>query len=305
MILPMRPILITLMICLSVLTASARDTYTVADVLNVHLQDASVYVFHANGHLNAEETMPTASPEESQDMQLAKVLKELKDNELVQVVLNTFYLIAFLSLFTGFKKVISTSRKSRLIKQDSYRKARLWHSNLKIMGILTFFSGFTALPLFLYSFYQYRRWRTQSIICPNCSSRMHRLGEKADNAYLTHSQNIEEKLGTVDYDVWVCGKCGAAARFPFYPNQEKYTACPSCGTIAYCTGSERILRKPTSTVPGEGVRIKHCLNCGYSNSEKVLINPDHSDAATGAGAASDTLSRGDDSGIGGGGTGGQ
>lgn len=413
----MRTVLISLLVCLSMLTASARDTYTVADVPNVHLQNASAYVSDPNGYLDAEQTsalnsqlanlerttltqmaivllpsigdqdpmqfavelahtwglgskegdngvillmvmdshnvrlqtgyglestvtdaeasrivndviipamrdddlygalsgaveeitMLTASPELRQEMQAAKARQEAKeDAELRQAMLNVACIVALICLAWAIWTVISTGRKSRRIKRDNYQKSLLWRSQLVLLGVMSLLSALTALPVFLIALYKYRRWRTRRIVCPNCSGKMHRLGEEEDNAYLSHGQDVEEKLGTVDYDVWICGKCGALERFPFYAKQTKYTACPTCGAIAYTTDSERILRNPTSRIPGEGERIKRCRSCGRTDSERFPIKPDDDSGVAGAfiaGAALGALSRGGGGGSFGGGGG--
>ena len=36
---------------------------------------------------------------------------------------------------------------------------------------------------------------------------MQRLEETADDAHLQPAQQLEEKLGSVDYDVWACSAC--------------------------------------------------------------------------------------------------
>ena len=62
------------------------------------------------------------------------------------------------------------------------------------------------------AFYIYRRWRTRKLKCPVCGTGMKRLPEDKDNLLLTDSQDFEEKIRTVDYDVWECPRCGAVER---------------------------------------------------------------------------------------------
>lgn len=409
----MRIILVSLMVCMGLLSAAARDIYSVADVPNVHLQQRSAYVSDPEGLLDAEQTsalnaqlanlerttltqmavvllpsigdqdpmqfavdlghtwglgskegdngvvlllvmdthsiqlqtgygmeghitdaesahivndiiipamrdddiygalsgaveeitMLTASPEVRQEMLAAKAREEAKEQaELRQAMINTTFIVMMVCAIWAMWIVIATGRKSRRIKRDNYQKAMLWRSKLLLTGILTLLSFLAALPLFLITLYKYRHWRTRRIVCPNCSGKMHRLNEEEDNVYLTHGQDVEERLGTVDYDVWLCGKCGTLERFPFYAKQTKYTACPTCGAIAYGTDSERILRKPTSSSAGEGERIKRCRSCGRTDSERFRIAPDDDSSVAGAfiaGAALGALSRGGGGGGGG------
>lgn len=282
----------------------AKASYIVNDIIIPAMREDNLY-----GALSetVEEVMKlTASPELRKEMEQAEQkARNRKNAELRRNMLTVGFTVAFICLILAVWKMIVTGRKSRRIKRDNYQKAQLWRSQLITMGILAVMSGLTALPLFLITLYKYRRWRTRRIVCPNCGGKMRRLNEEEDNAYLTHGQDTEEKLGTVDYDVWHCPACGSLERFPFYARQNKFTPCPRCGAIAYGLDSERILRKPTATASGEGERIRRCRSCGHADSERFRIKPDDS-AATGAfiaGAALGALSRGHgSSGFGGGGS---
>src|SRR5882672_5727987 len=44
--------------------------------------------------------------------------------------------------------------------------------------------------------------------CPSCRVDMHRLDEGAEDQYLDDGQRIEKSLGSVNYEVWQCPKCG-------------------------------------------------------------------------------------------------
>lgn len=252
-----------------------------------------------------EEITALTSPEDvRREMQAAKARQEAKERtELRQALYGAISCVCFVCFVWALWLTISTGRKSRRIKRDNYQKSLVWRAHLMLMGVLAVLSGFSALPLFLFTLYKYRRWRTRRISCPNCSHKMRRLGEDEDNAYLTHGQDTEEKLGTVDYDVWTCDNCGALERFPYYSNQNKYTRCPTCGAIAYGTDSERILHNPTTSTAGEGERIKRCRSCGRTDSERFRIDPDNSGAAGAfiAGAALGSLGRGGGGGSWGGG----
>src|SRR5689334_9676776 len=52
---------------------------------------------------------------------------------------------------------------------------------------------------------RYRRRHQRT--CPRCGRKMQRLSEEADDTMLDRGQQVEEKLHSVDYDVWVC-QCG-------------------------------------------------------------------------------------------------
>lgn len=169
-------------------------------------------------------------------------------------------------------------------KLDNYHKAMLWRGHLATYFWCSLLSFGGGLIFFILAFWFYRSIRTKRRICPNCGSKMHRLNEEEDNALLTPSQDFEEKLKTVDYDVWECSECGTVERLPFKAKQLKYTPCPSCGTVAMCLTGTRTLRPATTRSEGSGVKIYECKFCHHKE-QKPYIIPKKEDAAAAAIAA--------------------
>lgn len=125
---------------------------------------------------------------------------------------------------------------------------------------------FIGIPLaaYLLLVWQMRRIRTRKRLCPNCNSRMKRLDEETDNAYLTPAQDAEERLNSIDYDVWLCPTCGETDIIPFVNKKSSYTVCERCGArLATLTGN-RTLVKPTTARPGQGVRTYTCMSCHHT-----------------------------------------
>lgn len=116
-----------------------------------------------------------------------------------------------------------------------------------------------------------RRLRTASRKCPNCSAKMHRLDEKADNAYLTPAQDTEERLNSVDYDVWLCPQCGETDILPYVNHSKSYTQCPRCGARACTMVADRVISRPTESTEGRGAKVYQCLNCRNTNAIPYTI----------------------------------
>lgn len=76
-----------------------------------------------------------------------------------------------------------------------------------------------------------RRIRTRKRLCSNCSTPMTRLDEETDNKYLTPAQDAEERLNSVDYDVWLCPTCNQTEIIPFINRQKNYSVCHVCGRV--------------------------------------------------------------------------
>ena len=94
---------------------------------------------------------------------------------------------------------------------------------------------------------------------------MTKLDEAADDAFLEKSEQVEERVGSVDHQIWVCPVCGERKRRRFPRLASGYTKCPQC--------SARTLRSTCATVKeatyshgGLEQIDEHCFNCPYSRS---------------------------------------
>lgn len=183
-----------------------------------------------------------------------------------------------------------------------YEKALAWRKTLwPMLGavLLSFGTGILfAVPALIL----YRRNRNGVHKCANCGAKMKKLSEEEDNTKLTPSQDLEERLDTVDYDVWVCPDCGSIDKFAFKKNQNKYVQCPSCGTIAESLTEDHTVVPPTVNSEGVGERTYTCHYCHNRRKQRYRIPRKPNDAAIAAGILGAALGSG--RGRGGGGFGG-
>ena len=89
--------------------------------------------------------------------------------------------------------------------------------------------------------------------------------------YLKPAQDLEEKLKSVDYDVWLCGTCGETDIYPFVNKDSAYKECPRCHAMALYCVCDRVMVQPNSYRQGVGVRTFKCLNCGDENNINYKI----------------------------------
>ena len=129
------------------------------------------------------------------------------------------------------------------------------------------------------------RWRDSPRECPNCHHKMQKVDEEHDNNYLTPAQDLEEKLNSVDYDVWLCPECGETDIYPFVIPGSGWEECPVCHTRAMRLEKSRILRKPTTSAEGVGEREYVCRNCGNTTRQRYTIPREADDTAALAAAA--------------------
>ncbi|MCM1368904.1 MAG: TPM domain-containing protein [Candidatus Amulumruptor caecigallinarius] len=173
------------------------------------------------------------------------------------------------------------SRKRR----NNHDKSLMWRNHLIPFFWIGVFSLGLGLIFFILALIMYRTIRTKRLKCPTCGGKMHRLSEDEDNQLLSDSQDLEERLNTVDYDVWECDKCGTVERFPYPAKQTKYTECPACHTIARTLVEDRITRQPTVRTYGEGVKIYECLFCHHRDDKPYRIEKKEDASAAIAAAA--------------------
>lgn len=153
---------------------------------------------------------------------------------------------------------------------DQQRYGRLEHMKLPVLMALPLTLGVAVvvwLPLWLLM----RHTRLHRHDCPNCGTRMNRVDEVHDNDYLTPAQDMEEKLNSVDYDVWLCPRCNETDIIPYVNRRSGYTVCPQCSARAMVLQANRILRQPTTRTEGQGVRIYRCHNCGGIHNKPYSI----------------------------------
>lgn len=175
-------------------------------------------------------------------------------------------------------------------KRDNYHKAVMWHDHLTAYLLCSVFSLGMSLIFLLSAFLLYRHYRTKPRKCPACGTRMRRLGEKEDNECLSASQDFEEKIDTVDYDVWECPRCGSIERYAFPKKQNTYTECPDCHTIAYRMVGTHTLVPATTSRPGKGEKIYECRFCHNQKRVPFVIPKKDDSAALLAGAAIGAIS---------------
>jgi uncharacterized protein len=144
-----------------------------------------------------------------------------------------------------------------------------------------------------------RKWRRhRRRRCPACQRLMTRLGEAADDTLLEEGQQAEERIGSVDYDVWKCGACGHhfTLRYPKWVSG--YAKCPQCHNRTK-SSTEKVIAAATTMSSGSASVVDTCAFCTFRREyTKVLpvIQP--------SGSSSSGSSSGGSSSFGGGRSGG-
>lgn len=124
-----------------------------------------------------------------------------------------------------------------------------------------------SLPLLLVL----RRLRNMPHKCPQCGTAMRKVDEVHDNEYLNPTQDFEERIGSVDYDVWLCPNCGETDIEQYVEPSSGMRQCPACHAYASQLLRRRIVAQPTTTRKGQGMNDYVCRCCGHVESVPYLI----------------------------------
>lgn len=188
----------------------------------------------------------------------------------IKGILTFFYLggiIAVVMLIVLLVKYNEDSEKDRHYRYNSLNSLSRWFL------MLTFVGMGAPLPVYLLLNWLKNRVRLKVPECENCGCRMRLIDEIHDNDYLTPSQDLEEKLNTVDYDVWLCDNCSNTEIWPYVKKETNYSECPNCGAIAERVESMRVLKQPTTSAPGIEEVTCFCENCKNRRKKHMKIEP--------------------------------
>ncbi|MDE6099783.1 MAG: TPM domain-containing protein [Paramuribaculum sp.] len=161
-------------------------------------------------------------------------------------------------LILVIRSYIANRHKEETVRYDSL-------NNLRPVALFLSFLGLgLPLPAFLLCSFLMNRLRNHPRNCPNCTHPMKKLDEQTDNLYLTPAQDREERLDSVDYDVWLCPQCGEKDVIPYINRKSALQKCENCGSRTSRLVSNRTVIAPTTSRTGTGERIYVCENCGHT-----------------------------------------
>lgn len=113
-------------------------------------------------------------------------------------------------------------------------------------------------------------YRARPRFCPNDGSRMPRLDEISDDAHLELGQQTEERLSSVDYDVYRCDSCGHVEIEAWKNWFRRLKLCPSCG-YRTLNSNTTVTEHATTTSTGRRRVDYNCANCSHSYTEYQTI----------------------------------
>lgn len=97
------------------------------------------------------------------------------------------------------------------------------------------------------------------------------LDEKNDDKYLSTGSSIEEKIKSVDYDVWITDDASEKQILSYERAWTKYTRCSKCSFKTNSLESSITITKATTSRSGEAIDTYLCCNCGAESKRNRII----------------------------------
>jgi len=152
----------------------------------------------------------------------------------------------------------------------------------------TFFSILNVIPISSLLYFGNQKienkLRNNPRSCPSCSKKMQKLNETKDNAYLSPGEIAEEKIYSVDYDIWSCKDCDVQIKEKYSGNSPA-SVCPKCHYQTFRCIS--VTTKQAATYDSGGLEIHsyECAHCKLTETRRVTtakLSPPSSSSRSGS-----------------------
>jgi uncharacterized protein len=98
--------------------------------------------------------------------------------------------------------------------------------------------------------------------CRHCHTDMVQLSERQDDQHLAPGERAEERVGSVNYDVWACPSCNAIEKVRRRAWFTSYSRCPSCRALTKHSYS-RTIHSATYSHGGLVQIDERCVACPF------------------------------------------
>ena len=100
---------------------------------------------------------------------------------------------------------------------------------------------------------------------------MELLSEQDDDPKLSSVQRLEEKIGSVDYDVWICPACLNSDTDRYVKRFSGFQNCAACKARTFKLDPQEVL-VPATTVSAGRARIEgRCVSCNHKTVQNVIL----------------------------------
>jgi uncharacterized protein len=116
-----------------------------------------------------------------------------------------------------------------------------------------------------------KKMRKMPIPCKVCSETMYPVPKTENSRILNSSQQFEEQLRSVEYDVFKCKICKKEEVFKYESSSGKYSVCSKCGTKASVVKSKKTVRRANYSSTGLQNVEYACLFCQHAETKEKVI----------------------------------
>ena len=147
-------------------------------------------------------------------------------------------------------------------------------------AVLWGLGGVAGIPILWALVATYRRRRPRP--CPRGHGNMVRLGERQDDEMLSREALLEERLQSMDYDVWACTQCSEHLVIPYRRFTFRYGPCPKCKRRT-CESKSKTITSATRSSTGLRRITRTCKNCSFTDTRDEVIPVITSSSSSGGG----------------------
>jgi uncharacterized protein len=116
---------------------------------------------------------------------------------------------------------------------------------------------------------RYRRYGPHG--CSKCGTQLELLSEQDDDPKLTAVQLLEEKIGSVDYDVWICPACLNQDTERYVKNFSGFKDCEACHARTF-KEDPPVELTPATTMSSGSARIDgRCVSCNHKTVRMIVL----------------------------------
>ena len=143
-------------------------------------------------------------------------------------------------------------------------RCRRWGRSHEDDGWLSWLPWLGLIPVGWGGIAGFRRWRRyRRRNCPQCHTRMALLSDSDDDELLEKGQVAEERIGSVDYDVWKCPSCSHHFTLRYAKWLSSYDKCPQCSNRTK-SSIENVITPATTSSSGSARVLEQCAFCSFT-----------------------------------------
>jgi uncharacterized protein len=130
-------------------------------------------------------------------------------------------------------------------------------------------AGVASIAAWSFNWKRYRRFGPHG--CSKCGTQLELLSDQADDPKLSAAQRLEERVGSVDYDVWICTACLNTDTERYLKPFSSFKECPACKARTFKEDSPVTIRESTTSRAGVSHVEGRCVACNHKTLRKVML----------------------------------